>query len=823
VKVCSKGQFISIDGRPISTTRGVFKDFVKLYKVYYRNRISGARSTGGLIDPFLALQLRCPAGSYDVNIEPAKDEVLFADARNVLKLLEDFLESVYGSLPEKSERKSPLDNTGALSITQSQPFGLLLARKEQHLKETPGDGSERDHMPGVISRIDAKYPKESLPEKGIPAASESAELSFVEDVPSARQRPSTGNAKLHRNMFDFDEDDMSSMERPLSPEGNCNSGSDDAELRKASITNPWTIAKLNAPILSANGSPLNRSSGNSIEQLMTPGPDSGVSDGVSTSRTQTFGQVTNLPSPAGSDISLSPPPYQIHGSPIRRRAPLHVDDEIEFTQETADNSHTRGHPTSLDQWVKPRAHKVHLTSFHRASEIIDTDNRSKHQNDQIDDCDGNAPTGIQSTQLTEPVEDTCHKLQSRNQIKKPLIPPFKTPERALALHPPLELKPTFSRQSGTQSPACQPGVRGEHNLRNTSPSSHAHPPPLSHLHQHPMASPPRLQPSSPLLSRRSGLTNRTPNLELDEIMDFEHRKKAVNAQRKGQTKLTNRYLNPGQLSQIQRESAASLQVGNRVLTSSSPLRKLPAPSVNVRDETEKSYNPARPVDRHFPDPYRPLNQETADIASLRQSPHQNRYQAAKAALTGPKPPNLLSSAQSPAEHESAFENTNSIEIIPPLPKTDPRTYLMQHRSASPNPKSSHDPSTVPSFTRPGLKIKRAKTFKLPFETIPAEYATYNLSTKPATSLFPSTENFTVRINDLDGVDDYIRTGKNQFVVWDADSMAVSAWEEEIVRLVRQGNVAKKAGSAVASREELTPADLQLRLNEALRAHREEFA
>lgn len=74
-------------------------------------------------DPLLYLHIICPSGSYDVNVEPAKDDVLFTDADFVIAKLERFLSSVYGELqtPEVSSR----------SIANSKPgeFDMLLARK----------------------------------------------------------------------------------------------------------------------------------------------------------------------------------------------------------------------------------------------------------------------------------------------------------------------------------------------------------------------------------------------------------------------------------------------------------------------------------------------------------------------------------------------------------------------------------------------------------------------------------------------------------------------------------------------------------------------
>lgn len=48
-------------------------------------------------DPFLCLHITCPPGSYDVNVEPGKDDVLFENASIILSAAEDLFKEVYGA------------------------------------------------------------------------------------------------------------------------------------------------------------------------------------------------------------------------------------------------------------------------------------------------------------------------------------------------------------------------------------------------------------------------------------------------------------------------------------------------------------------------------------------------------------------------------------------------------------------------------------------------------------------------------------------------------------------------------------------------------
>ncbi|KMP06989.1 DNA mismatch repair protein mutL [Coccidioides immitis RMSCC 2394] len=99
------GQFIFVDGRPLSTSKGIAKDLVKIYKSYI-NRTFGRPSTPAITDPFVYLYLSCPPGIYDVNVDPSKDDVLFADSRSILCLAEDLFGKMYGNEQLGDERQS---------------------------------------------------------------------------------------------------------------------------------------------------------------------------------------------------------------------------------------------------------------------------------------------------------------------------------------------------------------------------------------------------------------------------------------------------------------------------------------------------------------------------------------------------------------------------------------------------------------------------------------------------------------------------------------------------------------------------------------------
>src|SRR6201999_609796 len=59
-KVRNATQYISVDGRPVSSERGTMREIAKSYKRHVQKSV--LNSTGPVISrPFLCMQIRCPA------------------------------------------------------------------------------------------------------------------------------------------------------------------------------------------------------------------------------------------------------------------------------------------------------------------------------------------------------------------------------------------------------------------------------------------------------------------------------------------------------------------------------------------------------------------------------------------------------------------------------------------------------------------------------------------------------------------------------------------------------------------------------------------
>ncbi|KAI1780132.1 hypothetical protein F4818DRAFT_167015 [Hypoxylon cercidicola] len=111
-----KHRYFSVDGRPITARRGTMKKLFSIYSEHLGIAFRPSSSTATLRDSFIRLNIKCPPGSYDVNIEPSKDEILFSDEQAILDGFKELCEETYGA-PVKSpgfqlepEANSPIEN-----------------------------------------------------------------------------------------------------------------------------------------------------------------------------------------------------------------------------------------------------------------------------------------------------------------------------------------------------------------------------------------------------------------------------------------------------------------------------------------------------------------------------------------------------------------------------------------------------------------------------------------------------------------------------------------------------------------------------------------
>lgn len=208
-------------------------------------------------NPFLYLHIICPSGSYDANVEPAKDDVLFADTDFVITRLENFLKSIYGELqtPKDTSRPRPNSKPGG--------FDLLLARKPRSTETPPWTADYRGRKISSMNQC------------------------VGENVEDDRDNHAIDSNTVQRTQDSDDEE----------------------ALRNVKISNPWTFAKIHASV--RHSDTLKEFELQTNNQLLTPARQAGepTEDRRQRIQEQRQSHVTKsgLPSPAHTQADHSTP------------------------------------------------------------------------------------------------------------------------------------------------------------------------------------------------------------------------------------------------------------------------------------------------------------------------------------------------------------------------------------------------------------------------------------------------------------------------------------------------------------------------------------
>jgi DNA mismatch repair protein MutL len=225
-KVSNVGAFVSVDRRPMAANRGVLKQVVKIFREALRRSDSRFES---IKEPFLYLEITCPERSYDPNVEPAKDDVIFEDPDNVVAAARKLFAATYSS----REEMLPTDATS--KDAQADP-------KEPNR----AFGDVEDDFVTSLEQVQPVDPSRSIDNRvivsGVPSTPSTRDPLVTNDFPVAAK------ARAFRtNMYGCDEEDLDTMDaRPSTG----HTEADFEELRHAqkdvNVSNPWVMAKLNA-------------------------------------------------------------------------------------------------------------------------------------------------------------------------------------------------------------------------------------------------------------------------------------------------------------------------------------------------------------------------------------------------------------------------------------------------------------------------------------------------------------------------------------------------------------------------------------------------
>ena len=341
-----------------------------LYKQYLRSA-SVETTNIDVVNPFLCLNVVCPAGSYDVNVEPAKDDVLFTDSEKFLDVVESFFQSVYGQLHSYSNiggNHEILLDTKDCSHTETD---RLVHSKYQNLpratvntEETAKRPSPRDYFGEGTSRLPAlpctmdstldiedvdSVPDHELHEerhRGRTFQPSHTDRSFERHGREGRAR----TISMHNAFDEIDEQDSDlPVDHIVSDDGEDALGPEDAN-----ILNPWTLAKMNVS-LTPKRSGLSLDRAECGLQLLTPGNPGSKQPSGQQSRSTDVGtlhpSVTALATPGPSSPFKSASDI-VSSSPVASSLPLnsgtHRQRLFQSTRSTRKLDITPGHRESTD-------------------------------------------------------------------------------------------------------------------------------------------------------------------------------------------------------------------------------------------------------------------------------------------------------------------------------------------------------------------------------------------------------------------------------------------------------------------------------------------
>ncbi|KAL8878975.1 MAG: hypothetical protein Q9192_008332, partial [Flavoplaca navasiana] len=317
-----------------------------------------------LTDPFLCMNLVCPPGSYDANVEPAKDDVLFSNSPHVLEVVEAFLKSQYGDLQPKT--KQAVCNKRTTGDVRN--FDLLLARKPPQAStqtSTTDSTHQNTTNSSFIPTIDVPASETCGGDRASARSQRSTDEVIIDQIGGVRhwvaeESPEDAQSSSTTLANSAAQSCRTSYHNENEHEPTNSNGTpqvyyfeDEEELRDINVSNPWTFAKLNAPIRPQRPTASNAEGANWNQQLLTPAKQYGnLGDDLCSPElpAETMNHAS-FPTPARSQHSTLrevsspetfPYPMKRWGKPQR---------EADARKESSpDEEHPS--PTRLDTWVQ---------------------------------------------------------------------------------------------------------------------------------------------------------------------------------------------------------------------------------------------------------------------------------------------------------------------------------------------------------------------------------------------------------------------------------------------------------------------------------------
>jgi hypothetical protein len=250
-KISNVGHLLSIDQSPVSTSRGLFKHVTKRVLEMIR---ASSDALSSVKDPFFVINIGCPLGSYDPNVEPAKDDVIFDDGEEVLKAVDELLNAVYSNSLQRAiiEDVSASDNINQRAKIEEHAASEQTLPGKQSIKEIFDDDDDFEALEDNPNSHLQTAGECAYAEDGGHLETENAVVDVEALTPaSLANTDELGALKSSPNvwrsgMYSCDEDDLELFEiaeEPRPASANVEPLRDDRR-----SLNPWIIAKMNVSV-----------------------------------------------------------------------------------------------------------------------------------------------------------------------------------------------------------------------------------------------------------------------------------------------------------------------------------------------------------------------------------------------------------------------------------------------------------------------------------------------------------------------------------------------------------------------------------------------
>ena len=206
------------------------------------------------------MHIRCPPGSYDANVEPAKDDVLFENAGELLRAAGMLFTKLYGEKEAESSAHSQRQSNGRVN-TPKDGFQLLLARKA---KSTASESSVLEkNLPNVAgqqqSLEEGMHPSVEIepcshpntPLKPASLGDTVSRASSIGPQDDEEEAALIRNRRLHRRLDEEDSFGEDCRHVQLNQESVMSRGETEAEdLQHPDFrtSNPFIMARMNQPL-----------------------------------------------------------------------------------------------------------------------------------------------------------------------------------------------------------------------------------------------------------------------------------------------------------------------------------------------------------------------------------------------------------------------------------------------------------------------------------------------------------------------------------------------------------------------------------------------